>query len=272
MRDNSDYSIIKKKKLFLFDMDGTIYHENCLFPSVTELTNLMIKTHKKYAFITNNSSKSVSDYVIKLSNMGIQVNRDNFVTSTMIAAEYINDNYQNKIVFCVGTKSFVSELKSYGVKTSTSLIDNPEVVLVGYDTELTYAKLWDASLLLKNSNIPFLATNVDLRCPVSFGFVPDCGSICEVLSNTSNRLPTYLGKPSRSMVDIAMKRFGINVDETIVIGDRLYTDIACGINAGVSTAVVLTGETKISDVDKSDYRPDYVFESVSDILSILSEN
>ena len=142
-------------------------------------------------------------------------------------------------------------------------------MVVGYDTELNYGKLIDACRLLIKDDVDFIATNPDYVCPVSFGYVPDCGSICEMLTVATKKQPRYIGKPNAAMVELAIKNSRFIKEETIVIGDRLYTDIACANNAKVTSALVLSGETKQEDVPQSSYKADYIFKDIGEIYKLF---
>lgn len=259
-----DYAKLKNKKLFLLDMDGTIYLDNILFEYSLDFLNAILDRNYKYIFLTNNSSKSVSDYIKKLTALGIKVKESNFLTSAQATLYYLLDNYRNKKIYVLGTESFKKELIDGGLNI-TDIYDNDiECLVVGFDTELTYSKLIDSCKLL-NKNIDFIATNPDLVCPTSFGYIPDCGSICNMLEIATNRQPIYIGKPQPTMVDLAIRNSNFTKEETIIIGDRLYTDIACGINAGITTGVVLTGETKYEDLKNTKFKPDYIFADIKSI-------
>lgn len=259
---------IRNKKLFLFDMDGTIYIENELFNGTLELLDYIKKIDGEYIFITNNSSKSVEEYVDKLNKMKIPVTKDNFFTSTQATALYLNNNFKNKKIFCMGTKAFVKELINLGINVTENKNEIIDAVVVGFDTELTYDKLKNTCELV-SSGLPFIATNPDKACPVSFGFIPDCGAICELVYLATGKRPIYIGKPSKLMVEYVVDNSKYTKEQTVVIGDRLYTDIATGINANVSTICVLTGETKLEHLKDGDIQPDYVFENVDVLQNLL---
>lgn len=260
---------IKYKKLFLFDMDGTIYEESTLYQGTLDLLKEINRREGKYVFITNNSSKSVKDYVEKLTNMGIEAGEENFFTSSQATILYLKENHPDAKVYCVGTESFLKELKDGGITLVEA--DMAELLLVGFDTELNYSKLWDASRLLQTTDIPYIATNPDLVCPTGFGFVPDCGSICEMLKTATGKEPIYIGKPKATMVNLAMEATGFSSKETVVVGDRLYTDIACGVNAGVSTVCVLTGEATIPEINSSDIKPEYTLDCIQKLYEAYTE-
>ncbi len=260
--------ILKSKKLFLFDMDGTIYNENKLFDNVLELFNYLSQKNYNYVFLTNNSSKSVNDYVKKINKLGITATKNNFFTSSQATILYIKQNYPNKKVYCLGTKSFIQELKEAKINVTDHEENDIAVIVVGFDTELTSDKLkLTCKLLYKN--IPFIATNPDLACPVSFGFIPDCGSICQMLTNATGKTPFFIGKPKPIMVKEVLKKYNCRLEDTIIIGDRLCTDIATGINTGVDSICVLTGESTIESIIKSNIKPTFVLKSVSDLYKII---
>ena len=261
---------LKQKKLFLLDMDGTIYLDNILFEHSLDFLNYVKSIGGKYVFLTNNSSKSINDYINKLNKLSIEVDSSNFMTSSQATSLHLKQNYGDKKIYVLGTESLKRELSDAGLNIVDAFSDDIDCLLVGFDTELNYSKLDDACRILTRDVI-YLATNPDLVCPTSFGFIPDCGSICNMIETATGKTPEYIGKPKPTMVELAMQASGFSHDETIVIGDRLYTDIACGINAGVSTGVVLTGETKSIHLTNTEFKPDYVFENIGQLYKILTE-
>lgn len=260
---------LRNKKLFLFDMDGTVFEEDRLFEGTKELMAWIHQNGGEYVFITNNSSRSVDDYCDKLTKMGLTVGRSNFFTSSQATAMYLINKHNKNRIFCMGTRSLVKELRDYGIDVTEDKNENPDVVVVGFDTELSYAKLRDTCELLFRG-LPFIATNPDRCCPVSFGFIPDCGAICEALFFATNRRPHYIGKPAPFMVEYVVQQSKYSKDQTAVIGDRLVTDIASGINAEVTSICVLSGETKMKHLQTSEVKPDYVFKSVKEIFWSIS--
>ena len=259
---------LKKKRLFLFDLDGTIYLDNILFKHSLELFDYIKSIEGKYIFLSNNSSKSTDDYIKKLSKLGLKVDRSNFMTSSQVASIYIREKHSNKNVHVIGTESFKIELLKDGINIVDKDSESIDCLLVGYDTELDYTKLYDACKILQNDVI-YLATNPDLVCPTSFGFIPDCGSICEMIMTATGKKPIYLGKPDPMIIEHTLNRNKFTKAQAIFIGDRLYTDIACGINAGISTGLVLTGETKYEHLGSSRLKPDYIFEDLSQLYTTL---
>lgn len=261
---------IKNVKLYLFDMDGTLYLGSRLYPFTKELLTTIRENGAQYLFITNNSSKSVADYVKKLESMGIDACYDDFYTSSQATAYYLKKHHNGKTLYVCGTESLKTELRSNGFEITEDL-DKTECIVMGFDTELTFKKLHDVSkLLLTRENIPYIATNPDYVCPTEFGSVPDCGSVCDMLYNVSKRRPIFIGKPEPLMPQLAMEKMGVEPSQTCVVGDRIYTDIKSGINAGTVTVLVLSGETTKEILDESPDKPDFVMDSAEEILNILN--
>ena len=251
-------------KLFLLDMDGTLYLGDEVFDGAIEFINKLASTGRKYIYLTNNSSRAGTDYITRLKKLGFPCEKENVFTSGMATAMYLKARY--KTVYPVGTKAFLNELASYGVEFSENF---PDAVVVGFDTELVYEKLRMAVHFLKNG-ADFIAANPDLVCPMPKGEVlPDCGSICALLTASTGKTPKYIGKPDRRMIDIIAEDTGIPNGRIAMVGDRLYTDIAAGVNAETVTVCVLSGETTCEMLRGSDIKPDYVFDSVKDIIEFL---
>ena len=172
----------------------------------------------------------------------------------------------------LGTASFVAALNKPGLPVTERCEKDIDCVVVAYDSELTYEKLIQVSKALLTTDVPFYATNPDLRCPIDFGFIPDCGAICNMITATTDKTPLYLGKPSKEVVTLCLEQTGFTPEETLVVGDRLYTDIACGINGGVDTCVLFTGEASPEDLKDTPYRPTYAFATVKDLFEAFLDN
>ena len=263
-------------RLFLLDMDGTIYHENELIPGASEFFEFLNDHSLKYAFMTNNSSKGKREYVKKLTELGIKATEENIVSSVNVTVDYIKSSeYSSSNIFVVGTESFKQELKEHGFRIYDEKdedIPSIDLVVLGFDTELNYKKIKVVCEIL-DTGCEYIATNCDLKCPVKGDrFIPDCGAIAKMLSIATDRMPKFLGKPEKEIVLSAATQFDVDVNEILCVGDRLYTDIAVGIKAGCSTAVVYTGETKPSDVDKTEFKPTYQFDSIKELYESLRSN
>ena len=261
--------ILRSKQLFLFDQDGTLYLGDRLYDFTLELLQALKATGRRYMFMTNNSSKSVADYIKKLEKMGISATREDFITSSQATAYYLKKYHPGKTLYVCGTKSLIRELEREGFQTTTQL-DQVECIVMGFDTELTFRKLEDVSrLLLTREEIPYIATNPDYVCPTEFGSVPDCGSVCDMIFNATGKRPVVIGKPSPLMPELAMEQAGCTKEQTIVIGDRIYTDVKSGLNAGVTAALVMSGETTYEILETAEDKPDLVLTDCSEILEVL---
>lgn len=270
--DKSIAQRIVKTKLFLFDLDGTLYIGDKLFDFTPRLLRAIRQSGRKYLFITNNSSKSVSAYVDKMRRLGIGTCAEDFMTSSQAAAYYLSENYRGKRLFVCGTESLKRELRDSGFEI-TDDIDKVECIVMGFDTELTFEKLEKVSKMLCTRSLPYIATNPDYVCPTEFGSVPDCGSICDMIYNATGKRPTVIGKPSPLMIELAMKKAGVLPSETAVIGDRVYTDVKSGKNAGVLGILVLSGETNpemLKKLDESE-RPDIVLDSAGEMIRVIEK-
>ena len=262
--------ILSSKKLFLFDMDGTLYLGDRLFDFTIELLQEIRRTGGKYLFMTNNSSKSVADYIKKLEKLGISSTREDFITSSQATAYYLHKHHEGQRLYVCGTESLKEELRWEGFAV-TEKVEETDCIVMGFDTELTFRKLHDVSYLLLTRELPYIATNPDLVCPTEFGSVPDCGSVCGMIFNATGKRPVVIGKPSPLMPQLAMDRLGYSKEETCVIGDRIYTDVKSGLNAGITGILVMSGETTPEILAESPDKPHLVLESAKEILEVLRE-
>ncbi len=260
--------LLKNIKLFLFDMDGTIYLGNTLFDFTVELLKTIKANGGRYMFMTNNSSKSVADYIKKLESLGIHAEFEDFITSSQATVHYLKNNHPNARLYVCGTQSLKNELMGEGF-TVTENTDDTDCIVMGFDTELTFKKLHDVSFMLCTRDLPYIATNPDYVCPTEFGSVPDCGSVCDMIFNVAGKRPKFIGKPEALMPLLAMEKTGYEKNETAVIGDRIYTDIKSGINAGCVSVLVMSGETTEEILAASPDKPDIVLSSGKEILDII---
>ena len=270
----SDFSRLKNCELFLFDMDGTLYLGDEVYDGAIELMHGLPALGKKYIYLTNNSSRAGVDYISRLRRLGFPCEAENVFTSGMATGMYLKQMHPGESVYLAGTRAFYRELRSYGIRLVNvedghTDADTVDVVVQGFDTELVYEKLDRACHFLRRG-AAFIAANPDWVCPMPNDEVlPDCGSICALLTASSGREPTYIGKPNRNMIDVISRMTGIPNERICAVGDRLYTDIAVAQNAGAVSVLVLSGETDRAMLDAAERKPDYVLPSVKELHEVL---
>lgn len=259
---------LKDITLYLLDMDGTVNLGYDPIDGAKEFLETLKEQGKNFIFLTNNSSKSKNDYVEKMRSLGFPCESENVFTSGMAAGMFLEENKKGSKVFVCGTASLKNELKNYDVDISEDGV-GADTVLLGYDTELDYQKIRIVCDLL-DAGADYYATNIDMVCPIEGGrYLPDCGSFADMFEQAVKRRPRFLGKPDRTMIDIIAKAEGVPYENIAMVGDRIYTDVKTGINAGVTSVLVLSGETTLEDYKKSDVKPDYILDSVKDILDAI---
>ena len=256
---------LSEKKFFLLDMDGTLYLDNYLFDGTIDFLSYVKSFGGRYLFVTNNSSKSTDAYVKKLEALGIPACEDDFLTSTDATILYLQNKFPGRKFYALGTKSFVEQLVNAGIDVVTDVEEEIFGLVISNDQELSFKKLEDACKLLLN-DIEYIATNPDWVCPTAFGYVPDCGSFAEMLFRATGKKPHFIGKPRPEMLILAMEKFGYSKEESVMIGDRVYTDIASGYNAGIDTIFVLSGEGTMLDAENTDTKPTYIFDNIRQVL------
>ncbi len=269
---NAEKNRLKQKRLFLLDMDGTLYLDDRLFDGAAEFLADIKKSGGRYVFLTNNSSRGVESYIEKMIGLGVPAEAEDFITSVdaliyRLRKEYGQDALTRKM-YIMGTESFKSQMRAEGFNITDILDDDIKTLVIGFDRELTFSKLEDACVLL-GRGVDYFATNPDWVCPTEYGYVPDCGSFAFMLEKATGRKPEFVGKPEPQMAYLAMERFGFSGEQTLLAGDRLYTDIACGKNAGVDTAFVLSGEGTLKDIEETGIEPEYIFEGVGQISDVI---
>mgnify|MGYP002590090595 CR=1 FL=1 len=258
------------KRLFLLDMDGTLYLDDRLFDKVPEFLSHVRRIGGRYLFLTNNSSRGVEGYMEKLSRMGIPTAPEDYLTSVDAAIDHLRRFHAGEKCYVFGTRAFYGQLQNAGIPVTDRPEDDVDILLCGFDRELTFRKLEDACILL-NRGVPFVATNPDWVCPTWYGSVPDCGSVCRMLTTATGRKPLFLGKPQPAMAELALRRTGFSPEQAVMIGDRLYTDVACGINAGIDSIFVLSGEGTEADIAQYGIHPTWIFSDIAALYRQLEE-
>ena len=261
---------LREKRLFLLDMDGTIYLDDRLFDGVIPFLQYIRRVGGRYLFLTNNSSRGVEGYIEKMRRLGIETERRDYLTSVDVTIAALQRERPEKKCYVFGTRSFYSQLRDAGIPVTARPDPDVDILLCGFDRELTFQKLEDACILL-NRGVPFIATNPDWVCPTWYGSVPDCGSVCRMLTTATGREPTFIGKPQPEMARLAMERTGFSPEQTVLLGDRLYTDVACGVNAGIDTVFVLSGEGTMADIDTYQIHPTWVYPDIGTLYRKLEE-
>ena len=239
---------LSRIKHVALDMDGTIYMGSNIFPFTIGFLEDLSRAGVGYSFLTNNPTKSVADYLHKLEGMGIHADEGNMYTTSLAAIDYIKETYpQAKRLFMVGTDSMISQFEKAGFESCADSPDDvPDVLVVAFDTTLTYAKLCRAAWWA-SQGVPYIATNPDRVCPTDQRTVlVDCGSLQKCIEHATGRKPDIvLGKPDPTMLDGIMHRHGLKPEEIAMVGDRIYTDTAMAHNAGAVGVLVLSGETTL---------------------------
>jgi HAD superfamily hydrolase (TIGR01457 family) len=253
-------------RCFLLDMDGTFYLGEALLPGAVEFVDVVRRQGRDFLFLTNNSSRSQDDYAAKITRLGLPVGREKIFTSGEATARYLHATFPAARVFLVGPPSLHAEFEEHGVTLDES---NPTHVVLGFDTTLTYAKLWRMCDLVR-AGLPYIATHADFNCPTPAGFMPDVGAMIALVRVSTGREPDLVvGKPNRMFVEAAAAKLGLPVDSLAMIGDRLYTDIALGKTSGITTILVLSGETHLEELAETPHTPDLVFADLAAVAEYL---
>jgi 4-nitrophenyl phosphatase len=254
-------------RCFLLDMDGTFYLGNHLLPGAQEFLRLLENRKVDYLFLTNNSSKSRLDYVKKLHGLGVDIPEEKIFTSGEATALWLKGQKPGARLYLVGTPALELEFRGHGFDLTEV---NPDYAVLGFDTTLTYNKLWRLCDLVK-TGIKYIATHPDINCPTETGFMPDIGAMIEFVAASTGRRPDIIiGKPYQPIVDALSLKLSLPIEQICMIGDRLYTDIALG-KTGLSTILVFSGETSPEDLLHSEFHPNFVFENLADLVGHLEQ-
>jgi HAD superfamily hydrolase (TIGR01457 family) len=257
---------LARVRCFLLDMDGTIYLGENLLDGALEFIDLLRHQGRDFLFLTNNSSKDSRQYAEKLARLGLPVSPDKIMTSGEATALHVQRQKPGARVYVVGTGALENEFRTRGLVLTEEM---PEFAVLGFDTTLTYDKMWKLCDLVR-AGVPYIATHPDFNCPTETGFMPDIGAMIAFVKASTDREPDLIvGKPNSLFVEHAVERTGIPVLAMCMIGDRLYTDIALGAAAGIPTILVLSGETKAHEIAGSTYQSTYVFQDIRAVADYL---
>ncbi|MCR5522469.1 MAG: HAD-IIA family hydrolase [Clostridia bacterium] len=258
-------NLFKKTKYFIIDMDGTFYLSGNIIEGSEEFIEKVRSTGRDFRFFTNNSSNDVQVCRDKLANMGFPVEEDMIIVSSHVAAAYLNKNYSGKKVYLLGNERLTRDMRKAGI----NLVDeDPDIVLLGFDTTLTYEKIRRAANYIAGG-AEYIATHPDVNCPMADGFMPDTGSMIEMFAASTGKRPIVLGKPMRPTVDYITDILKCDKDEIAFVGDRLATDIAIGMNYNIPCALVFSGVTTPEMYEASDIKADVAVENLKALADYL---
>ena len=269
---NPDIKNIADKKLYIFDMDGTIYLGGRVFDFAVKFIENLRASGRRVLFFTNNASHTTEFYYSKLARLGFSPREGEIMTSGDVTIEYLKSHRAGKSVYLIGTDELVEDFKNRGIDLVDESAESCDVVVSSFDTTLTYKKL-DAACRLIRNGAEYLSTHPDFNCPVENGFIPDSGAIAAFITASTGKVPTYFGKPYKETVEMIEEVCGVSRSDMVIFGDRLYTDIALGKKHGVCAALVLSGETTEGDVEAATVaeKPDFVFGSLDDVNKLMFE-
>jgi len=253
---------IKSKTGFIIDMDGVIYHGNNILPGVNEFLKWLEDTGKQYLFLTNASQRTPKELHEKLDRLGIHVKEEHFYTSALATAAFLSSQRPNGSAFIIGDAGLIHALYSVGYTTNNV---NPDYVVVGDTSSYNFEKIELAvNLVIKGARL--IGTNPDISGPIETGITPSVKALIAPIEIASGKKAYFLGKPNPLMMRIALRKLGVKREDSIVIGDRMDTDIRCGLESEIETLLVLSGITSLKEIDNFPYRPQFVLNGVIDLV------
>lgn len=261
-------SLIASKKLYIFDQDGTIYLGDRVFPEAVKFINQLRESGKRVMFFTNNASHNPNFYIEKLTRLGFSPQKSEILTAGDVTVEFLLRRRVGKSVYLVGTPELEEQFRKAGINLVPSDSRHADIVVTSFDTTLTYKKLVAACDFIRHG-AEYLCTHPDYNCPTESGFIPDSGAIAALITASTKVEPVYLGKPYATTIDMISDITEIQREDMCIFGDRLYTDIALGKRHGVTSVLVLSGETKPEDVESADPcdRPDFIYADLGDVMT-----
>lgn len=273
---NSVKSLLNEKDLFVFDMDGTIYLGERVFPEAVSFIRRLRENGKRILFFTNNASRTPEFYMVRLSGMGFEPKRTEIMTSGDVTIAYLLSECEGQSAYIMGTPELVRSFRKAGIRVTCSDTGEaepgvtPDIVVTSFDTTLTYEKLCNACTFIRRG-AKFFSTHPDFNCPSEDGPLPDSGAITAAVTASTGVTPTYFGKPEKTCADMIARASGTDKSKIIMLGDRLYTDIATGKRAGITTALVFTGETtpEMLAAAPEEHTPDLTFADLGELCRVM---
>ena len=258
-------NIFKNTKYFIIDLDGTINLDDNMIEGADEFLNGIIESGRDFYFFTNNSSNNAHNCSQRMAKLGYPVSEDKIIVSSHVTIDFLKRQREGKTVYLLGNERLTDDMTAAGI---TLVEENPDIVVLGLDTTLTYDKLFKASKFISTGS-EYIITHPDLNCPTATGFIPDVGSLSKVLETATGKAPLVMGKPTTMAVDYITDKLNCTRDELAFVGDRLETDIAIGYYHDFPTAFVLSGISTEQDLANSDIKPSVVAQSVKDLVKYL---
>jgi HAD superfamily hydrolase (TIGR01450 family) len=260
------FKVLKNIKCFFLDLDGTFYLGDQILPGSLEFLEEIEKRSLKVLFVTNNSSRSANYYVEKLKKMGVREPFLNVLTSGQATAGFALQKFPKQKAYLLANEIVTVEMLEAGINVD---YENPDYVMITYDTELTYEKL-DRVCFHLRSDLPYIASHPDLNCPMEYGFAPDIGATIAYIEASTGRRPDYIiGKPNSYIIDQGTSLVKEAKENIAMVGDRLYTDLQAAINSGILGILVMSGETDHKLLAESTVKPDLIFERLLDLVEFL---
>ncbi len=253
---------LREKKAFLCDMDGVIYHGNDLLPGATEFVAWLQRAGKSFLFLTNSSERTPRELREKLRRLGIDVGEEHFYTSALATAQFLASQKPGGSAYVIGQAGVISALYNAGYSMNDT---DPDYVVVGETAEYNFPKIVRAVRHVQNG-AKLIGTNPDVTGPVEGGLVPATGALMAPIELTTGARAYYVGKPNPLMMRQALKQIGCRREDTLIVGDRMDTDIIAGIESEIATVLVLSGVTSEGDIRRFAYRPDVILSGIGDIV------
>jgi len=258
-------NIFKGKKLFVLDMDGTFYLDTTLIDGANDFLEKIKEKGYDFLFFTNNSSKSLVDYEKKLKKLNVVATKEQIFSSGDVTISFLKRERKGKKVYVIGTPSLIRGFVDSGIEINE---EEPDIVVLGFDTTLTYEKIEKGCRFIRNG-AEFIATHPDTNCPTKNGLIPDTGAMIEMFKTSTGVEPLIMGKPFLHTIKAIEEKTNISRENIVCVGDRLKTDIALAINHGMMGVLVLTGATTKKILSKSDIKPSLVIDSIKDLIKII---